>query len=387
MSLISNTKELESFCRRIESSPYITVDLEFMREKTFFSKLCLIQVANKNEAVCIDALASNIDLSSLFDIMKNPNIVKVFHSARQDIEIFFYLMKEIPSPIFDTQIAAMVCGFSDSISYQKLVFAVTGKNIDKGMRFSDWSKRPLSENQLKYALADVTYLRNIYEQIKEEVEKNNRTSWLDEEMAIITNPKTYLINPEKAWLKIKTSSTSPKQLAVLKELAKWREVKAIEIDKPRRHILKDEQLLEISAAQPTSLSELKSLRGIPNGIADGKFGSDIVDAVKKGLSYNEKDMPQPEPFHKKDKSLEQITELLMMLLSIKCGMHNVATKMIAVKNDIELIAENDSADVPALKGWRRELFGKDALLLKKGKILIGYDASKKKAFIETFDKK
>lgn len=381
MSLINNTKDLNNFCERIINSPYITVDLEFIREKTFFSQLCLIQIATPKEAVCIDALAKDLDLSSLFIIMQNPEIIKVFHSARQDLEIFFNLTGKIPTPIFDTQIAAMVCGFNDSISYQKLVLAITEQNIDKTMRISDWTRRPLSENQMQYALSDVTYLREVYEKIKDEIAKNHRESWLKEEMAIITNPQTYIINPETAWEKIKNSLTSAKQLAVLKELAKWRELKAIELNRPRRHLIKDEYLLEIAMASPKTETALKSLRGIPGNIANSKYSSEIIAAVHKGLNYDKADLPTPKPLLKKDKSLEQLIELLAMLLNIKGQMYNVAPKLIASKNDLELIAKNNHADVAALAGWRREIFGDDALLLKQGKIFIGYDGNKKQAII------
>ena len=338
-------------------------------------------MADKNEAVCIDALADDIDLSSVFALMQNPDIVKVFHSARQDIEIFFNLTGEIPTPIFDTQIAAMVCGFRDSVSYQKLVLAVTGKNIDKGMRFSDWSRRPLSEKQIQYALADVTYLRNVYESLKAEVEKNHRQTWLKEEMAVLTSKETYIVNPDDAWKKIKNNASYPKRLAILKELAKWRELKAVQSNKPRKHILRDEQLIEIAISQPQSIDELRGLRGVANGIADGKYGGDIIEAVEKGLTYTLDEMPKLEVLPRKDKTLEQLTELLMMLLNIKCQIHNVAPKMVATKDEVELIAEDDKADVSALSGWRREVFGNDALLLKKGKIFIGYDDAQKQAVI------
>jgi ribonuclease D len=368
MSLIADTAALAAFCHRLKGVPYITVDTEFVREKTYWSQLCLVQVAGPDEAWAIDPLAPGMDLGPLYDLMSDTSILKVFHAARQDIEIFFHQSGAIPTPLFDTQVAAMVCGFGDSVSYETLAAQLAHARIDKSLRFTDWAQRPLSDRQLHYALSDVTHLRLAYEKLQKRLDRDGRSAWLVEEMALLTDPKTYCVEPEESWRRLKPRSSSPKFLMVLKELSAWREREAQERDLPRQRVIRDEALLEIAAHAPTSVEELARTRGLSKGLAEGRQGSALLEAVAKALAAPESSYPQPVERNELPRGLGPVTDLLKVLLKLKCDQHDVAQKLLASSADIEAIAADDNADVSALHGWRRAIFGEDALRLKHGDI-------------------
>lgn len=376
MTLITDTSSLAALCDRLGNAPYITVDTEFLREKTYWPLLCLVQVAapagdhGPDEAHAIDPLAPGIDLAPLFALMANPNVVKVFHAARQDVEIFLHLSGAIPSPIFDTQIAAMVCGFGESVSYENLAASLAKARIDKSMRFTDWALRPLSERQLEYALSDVTHLRVAYEKLIKKLEKNNRLPWLDEEMRILTDPGTYRVEPSDAWRRLKPRSSSPRFLCLLRELAAWREREAQERDLPRQRVLRDEALLEIAAHAPANANDLARTRGLGKPFAEGRLGQAVLAVVVRAAAIPDSDCPKPMDRPDLPRGLGPISELLKVLLKMKCDRHGVAQRLVAASADIDLIASDDDAKVPALQGWRRELFGEDALKLKHGRIAL-----------------
>ena len=372
MPMITTNAELVEFCQRMSSETFITVDTEFMREKTYWPILCLVQVAGTDEARAIDPLAPGIDLSPLFALLANQAVMKVFHAARQDLEIFLQLAGSLPVPLFDSQVAAMVCGFGDSIGYEPLAAQLANARIDKSMRFTDWSIRPLSEKQVKYALADVTHLRVIYEKLVAKLEANGRTHWLDDEMQELTNPATYRVEPDQAWKRLKPRSGNARFLAVLSELAAWREREAQDRDVPRQRILRDESLMEIAANHPANAADLARTRGMNKGQADSKLGAAILAAVKRGLDIPEAQAPRLPDRADVPRGLGPVVELLKVLLKMKCDQHEVAQKLIAGSADVEAIAADDNADVPALKGWRREVFGEDALRLKHGGVGLAF---------------
>jgi ribonuclease D len=370
--MISDTASLAAFCQRLKSASFITVDTEFMREKTYWPILCLVQLGGPDEARAIDPLAPGIDLAPLYELMADTSVLKVFHAARQDVEIFLHQADAIPTPLFDTQVAAMVCGFGDSVGYETLASQLAKARIDKTMRFTDWAMRPLSEKQIQYALADVTHLRVAYEKLVRKLEKNGRLEWLGEEMALLTDPATYRVDPDNAWRRLKPRSTSPRFLAVLKELAAWREREAQERDLPRQRVLRDETLTEIAAHHPADVHELGRTRGIGKGLVEGKMGQAILEAVKRGLDIPEDRCPSPPDRVEVPKGLGPVVELLKVLLKMKCDEHGVASKLVANSADIDAIASDDNANVPALHGWRRDLFGDDALKLKHGRLGLGF---------------
>jgi ribonuclease D len=372
MPMISDTQSLADFCDRLKSASFITVDTEFMREKTYWPQLCLVQVAGPDEARAIDPLAPGIDLAPLFALMADERILKVFHAARQDVEIFLHLTGRMPKPLFDTQVAAMVCGFGDAVGYETLASQLARARIDKSMRFTDWALRPLTEKQIQYALADVTHLRVAYEKLVRKLEKNNRIDWLSEEMALLAEPGTYLVDPVHAWRRLKPRSSSPRFLAVLRELAAWREREAQERDLPRQRVLRDEMLMEIAAHHPTNTAELGRTRGIGKGLVEGKMGAAILEAVARAMAVPEAECPQPPERFDMPKGLGPVVDLLKVLLKMKCDEHGVASKLVANVADIEMIAADDDADVPAMHGWRRDLFGDDALKLKHGRLGLGF---------------
>lgn len=370
MEPIADTESLAALCQRLKSAPFITVDTEFVRERTYYPQLCLVQVAGPDEAVCIDALAADIDLAPLFDLMVDPNVLKVFHAARQDIEIFLYLSGRIPAPLFDTQVAAMVCGFGDAVGYETLAAQLARARIDKSMRFTDWAQRPLSERQLHYALADVTHLRIAYEKLRRKLDKSGRLSWLEEEVAELTDAATYQVPPEDMWKRLKPRSSSPRFLAVLRELAAWREREARERDVPRQRIIRDETLTEIAAHHPTTVTELVRVRGLGKNQIEGRMGAAILEVVGRALALPEDLCPRPIDKPDLPKGIGPVVDLLKVLLKLKCDEHDVAQKLIANTAELEAIAADDDADVPALHGWRRDLFGADALALKHGRIAV-----------------
>jgi ribonuclease D len=378
MTLITESADLKAFCQRQAKAAYISVDTEFMRDTTYWPKLCLAQIGGPEEAAAIDTLAPGMDLSPLFDLMKNKKMLKVFHSARQDMEIFYLLMKGLPEPIFDTQVAAMVCGFGESVGYDTLVRKLTGARIDKSSRFADWSRRPLKRRQVEYALSDVIHLRPVYEKLRKQLEKTGRTAWLDEEMAVLTDPETYRLDPDRAWQRLKTRSADPRYLAVLRALAAWRESEAQRRDVPRNRILRDEQLFDIAAHRPGDAAELGRTRGLSQDLARGRIGQAILKALAEGLSVPEADCPAPPPRAERPAGLGPVVDLLKVLLKMKCDEHEVAQKLVASATDLDAIAADDKAPVAALSGWRREVFGKDALALKHGRVALGVEGKRMK---------
>lgn len=367
MPLITDNDALQAFCDRLAGTTYVTVDTEFLREKTYWPILCLVQIANDDNAAVIDALAPGIDLTPVFEIMNDPKVLKVFHAARQDMEIFFHLTDTLPAPIFDSQIAAMVCGFGDSVGYEQLVAKLAKAQVDKSSRFTDWTLRPLSEKQIQYALADVTHLRVAYKKLAEMLESKGRTSWIEQEMAILTRPETYNGNPANAYRRIKARAKTTRFLAVLRELAAWREEQAQRRDVPRNRILRDEALVEIAHHTPSSVSDLSRTRGLGTKMAEGRSGQDILDAVAKGLAIPDDQCPPLQEKPDMPRGIGPITDMLKVLLKLKCDGFDVAPKLIGSSADMELLAAfGEDADVQALKGWRRDMFGEDALKIRSG---------------------
>ncbi len=370
MNLITRNEELADACARLATAPYVAVDTEFMREQTFWPKLCLVQIAASGIEVLIDSQAPDLDLTPLFDLMVNEKVLKVFHSARQDIEIVHHLAGVIPHPIFDTQVAAMVCGFGEAVSYSMLVKRLLNRNLDKTSRFTDWSRRPLSERQLTYAIGDVTYLRDLYPKLKAQLDQSERASWLNEEMAVLTDPATYELHPEQAWKRLKMRIKTPKSLAVLMELAAWREREAQTQDVPRARILKDEALYDIASQTPRTQEDLGSLRTLHNGFARSMRGRAVLEAVGRGLERDPKTIPPIERGEPMPPEAQAVVDLLRVLLKARAGSHGVAPKLIATSDELEEIARSDDTDVPVLRGWRKKLFGDDALALKRGELAL-----------------
>jgi ribonuclease D len=375
MRLIADTKSLTEFCKSLAGTEYVTVDTEFMREKTYWAKLCLVQVAGPNESQAIDALAEGISLKPLFNLMADKKVMKVFHAARQDLEIFYHLMGALPEPVFDTQVAAMVCGFGESVGYETLVSKLLrGARVDKGSRFTDWSLRPLSDRQVKYALDDVIHLRAIYEKLRAKLKANGHADWLEEEMATVTNPKTYAMEPDQAYRRIKTRSASPRFVGVLKELAAWREREAQHLDLPRNRVLRDEALVEIAHQTPATVEDLTRTRGLGKKLAEGERGVAMLTAVKRGLTMPEDELPKVTPRTDLPRGVGPVVDLLKVLLKMKCEEFEVAQKLVASADEVERIAAfGEKADVPALKGWRRQVFGEDALKLRDGQVALAAD--------------
>ncbi|HXP72785.1 MAG TPA: ribonuclease D [Stellaceae bacterium] len=370
MKLIVDTAGLGEFCERQGRADFVTVDTEFMRDRTYWPELCLVQVAGPEEAAAIDPLSEGIDLSPLFKLLAEPAVLKVFHAARQDIEIFHKLMGTVPIPLFDTQVAAMVCGFGESASYETLAGKLAGARIDKSARFTDWSHRPLTERQIHYALSDVVPLRTVYEKLSARLQRNDRAGWLEEEIRVLTDSATYTIDPRESWRRFKLRGGSRRTLALLRELAAWREIAAQQRNLPRNRILRDEQVMEIAAHAPSTPADLARTRGLGKGFVDGKFGTEVLDVIRHGLALPEHTHPEAPPRREMPPGLGPLVDLLRVLLKLRCEEHGVAQKLVASAEDLELIAAEDAAEVPALAGWRRELFGDDALALKHGRIAL-----------------
>jgi len=370
MTLISDNTDLAAFCERMAKEAFVCVDTEFMRERTFYPKLCLIQISGENEAVAIDPLADGISLEPVHALMANPDVLKVFHACRQDMEIFYLQTKTIPAPLFDTQIGAMVCGHGESVSYDKLVRKLTGVQVDKSSRFTDWSHRPLSSAQIGYALSDVTYLRVVYEKLAAQLKANGRESWLEEEFAVVSNPATYELDPRDAWLRLKVRSGKSRFLAVVRELATYRELEARRRDIPRNRIMRDDVLLDIAARSPRNLKDLVKVRNISEQFATGRAGAEILEAVAKAMALSDEECPRIEQNRDTRQPHPAIVELLRVLLKQKSEKHQVAQKLIANSADLDAIAIADDADVAALRGWRKKLFGDDALALKTGRLAL-----------------
>lgn len=374
MSLITSNRELAEACHRLAEHPFITVDTEFLRETTFWPQLCVVQIASPDEAIAVDALSEGIDLSPVFALMANTAVVKVFHAARQDIEIIWNLARLIPAPLFDTQVAAMVCGFGEQIAYGELVQSVCKVTLDKSSRFTDWSRRPLSEAQVDYAIADVTYLRDIYLYLRKRLETTGRLSWLGDEMAALTSADVYEQHPERAWERFRGRARRPRDLAVLMELAAWREAEAQARDVPRGRVLKDDVLVEIASAAPKTADELGNLRAFPRGMERSRAGADILAAVQKGLARDPKTLPKIERERRNGNGAT--VELLKVLLRQVSEAHGVAAKMIATVEDLETLASSKGAKIPALSGWRREIFGEKALELINGRLALTLERGK-----------
>ena len=380
MHIITDTDELRKACRHLAEASFVTVDTEFLRESTFWPELCLIQCAtpqsNGGEGYIIDPLAAGIDLQPFFALMADEGVVKVFHAARQDIEIIYKLGNLIPHPVFDTQVAAMVCGYGDCISYDQLVFKITGASVDKSSRFTDWKRRPLSQKQLDYAIADVTHLRKVYQKLEANLEEQGRANWVSEEMDILTSNDTYDMPPENAWRRLKLRVRKPRDLLMLKRLAQWREEEAQRNDVPRGRVIKDEAIYEISGNPPRSIEDLDRFRGLSRGFDKNRWGAAILGVANEVLNTAKDHLPKLPKQKQAPEGCSAATEMLKLLLKLVAEQNGVAPKILATVDDLEKIAADDEADVMALKGWRREVFGNKALKLKHGKIAISYQNRK-----------
>ncbi len=368
MDLIVSTDALAAFCERAAQFEFVTVDTEFLRETTYWPRLCLIQVATDDEAVLIDPLASDIRLAPFFELLANPKVTKVFHAARQDIEIFVKLTGAVPHNIFDTQIAASVCGFGDSASYDSLVRSICKVELDKSSRFTDWSARPLSEKQLTYALADVTWLRDIYRELRKQVEATRRWDWVEDELGILRSIDTYVVRPEQAWERLKMKLNRPRDLAALKVLAEWRERRAQETDQPRSRILKDDVIAELATQRPLTPDAFEKLRAVPRGFGRSSAAGEIIALLKTVEALQKSDLPSLPERYRGPSPKGAVGDLVRVLLKAVSEQHGVAARIIATSDDIDALVLDDDADVPALKGWRRKLFGDKALAIKHGRV-------------------
>lgn len=375
MDLIVSTEALSAFCERAAQFDFVTVDTEFLRETTYWPRLCLIQVATDDEAVLIDPLADHLDLKPFFALLANPSITKVFHAARQDIEIFVKLTGAVPHNIFDTQIAASVCGFGDSASYDSLVRAICKVELDKSSRFTDWSARPLSEKQRLYALADVTYLRDIYRELRKQVEQTRRWDWVEDELTVLRSIDTYVVQPEEAWERLKMKINRPRDLAALKVLAEWRERKAQTTDQPRSRIFKDDALYDLAMQRPLTPDAFDKLRAVPRGFGRSSAAAEIMELLKGVEALQKSELPTLPERYRGPSPKGAVGDLVRVLLKSVAEQHGVAARIIATSDDIDALVLDDDADVPALKGWRRKLFGDKALAIKHGR--IGLAATRK----------
>jgi ribonuclease D len=369
MHIITTTAELEEFSTALATKPFFAVDTEFMREKTYWPILCLIQAAAEGVEAIIDPLAKGIDLSPFLEVMADKSVIKVFHAARQDLEIFYQLMNQVPAPLFDSQIAAMACGFGDQIGYEPLMRALLNANIDKGSRFTDWARRPLSPAQLTYALSDATFLREAYPLLKQKLDENERDHWVEAELEALNAPGLYFVKPENAWKRLKLKGVRPKELGPVMKLAEWREREAQTRDTPRNRVLKDDAIYELARLRPASVSDLGRARSIPSGFEKSAAGAAILAAIAEGIKTPQDQLPtlaKPD----RNRPPADVIDLLKVLLKRQCDKYDVAPKLIAGTADLEAIALDDNADVKALSGWRREVFGDAALKLKHGELAL-----------------
>jgi len=374
--LIQNNDELQRFCAAIQSSRYIALDTEFMRDRTYWPKLCLIQAAGEKDIAAIDPLVPGLDLTPFIDLLRNPNITKVFHAARQDIEIFYHMAQAVPAPIADTQVMASVCGYGESASYENLVKQITGDSIDKSSRFTDWAQRPLSKKQLDYALDDVRHLRPVYEKLLQKVDAANRREWIREDMRILESAETYQLHPENAWKRLKLRIDKPKYFMIARDLAGWREEEAQKVDIPRQRVLKDEALAEIVYHPPETVEDLLRLRGLYADVAKGRIGQAILDVVKKALAKTPEPLPEELKRKPSNGNTGAIADMLRVLLRFISEKEGVAPRIIASSSDLDALADSDTAEIPALHGWRFDLFGKKALDLKSGKLALKLQGNK-----------
>jgi ribonuclease D len=376
--LITTTAALDALCDRLRGETFVTVDTEFMRERTYWPELCLVQIAGAQEVAVIDAQANGIDLTALGTLFANEAVTKVFHAARQDIEIFVLRFGDVPRPMFDTQVAAMVAGFGDQVGYDALVSSLTGGTIDKAHRFSDWSVRPLSVAQITYAAADVTHLRDVYTRLSRRLAQENRLSWVAEEMAILNNPATYRGDPETAWERLRPRTSNRRLLYTLKEIAAWREKEAQRVNIPRQRLIKDEALLEIAATAPANADALARVRGVTRGFAEGKSGAALMEVLAVARRVPDAELPAAPQQRDSARPSAALVALLKVMLAAKSEQHNVAPRLVASSDDIDRLALEENPDIPGLHGWRREVFGNDALLLKQGRVALGVDGRRVK---------
>ena len=373
MRTITTTEDLSAFCAAAKNEPYVTIDTEFLRERTYWSKLCLIQMAlpgKDGDAVLVDPIAGDgMSMDPLYDLFRHTATVKVFHAARQDLEIFFVEGGVFPEPMFDTQVAAMVCGFGEQVGYETLVKKIAHESLDKTSRFTDWSRRPLTEAQMVYALADVTHLRVVYEHLAAQIVKTNRQQWVEEELAVLTDPATYTVLPLDAWTRIKTRTTSGRFLAVVKELARFREDYAQKNNVPRSRVMKDDALLELASTRPATIDDLGRSRLLLREGRKGDIADGILSAIKAGMEMRAEDMPKPDLSRDQLQVNPALADLLRVLLKAKAEQLGVASKLIASASDLDSIAAG-LRDMDALHGWRLEAFGEDALRLCRGEIAL-----------------
>lgn len=374
--LITSTAALEALCQRLRGETFVTVDTEFMRERTYWPELCVVQLGGTSEVAVVDALAPGLDLAPLGALLADTNVMKVFHAARQDIEIFVLRFGDVPRPMFDTQVAAMVAGFGDQVGYDSLVAATTGGHIDKAHRFSDWAARPLSPAQINYAAADVTHLRKVYEKLKARLDKDGRLEWVAEEMALLADPATYRADPEAMWERLRPRTNNRRLLGVLRAVAAWREREAQKSNIPRGRMLKDEALLEIAASAPTDVDALSRMRGVTRGFAEGRMGAGLLAAIADAKALPDADLPDAPNHRDGPKASPALVSLLKVLLAAKCEQHHVAPKLVANSEDIDRLATEDEPTIAALSGWRRDVFGADALALKAGGVALGVDGKR-----------
>lgn len=371
MRIISTTDDLAAFSRELRAAPFAAVDTEFMRERTYWPVLCLIQAAAAGVEGIVDPMAEGIDLSPFLEFLGDPKVVKVFHAARQDVEIFHLKMGATPAPLFDSQIAAMACGFGDQIGYEPLMRGLLGARIDKGSRFTDWSMRPLSNAQLTYALSDVTHLRDAYPLLVEKLKEDGRGEWIEQEMRALADPALYRVDPEKAFERLRLRGVRPNEIGIIAKLAEWREREAQARDVPRGRLLKDEAIFELARLKPKTPEDLARARSMPEGFERSRAGAAILQAIAEGSALKRQDLPLLEEADSPRASAPpDVVELLRVLLKRQCEKHHVAPRLVASAADIEAIAVNDGADVPAMRGWRRRIFGELALQLKRGEIAL-----------------
>ncbi len=368
--LITDTAALAALCARLATEDFVTVDTEFMRERTYWPELCVVQLAGAEDVAVIDAQAPGLDLAPLGVLLANPAVPKIFHAARQDVEIFLQLFGAVPTPLFDSQVAAMVAGFGDQVGYEGLVGSLVGGQIDKSHRFSDWSARPLSAAQIEYAAADVTWLRLVYTKLMERLARDGRSPWVAQEMAILADPATYRPDPEILWERLRPRTNNRRVLGALRAIVAWREREAQRINIPRQRLVRDESLLEIAATMPTNADQLARIRGIARGFAEGGTGRSLLAALEAAAAEAEVNLPERIAQREGPKPSPALVALLKVLLAEKAEAHDVAAKLIASTDDLERLASEDAPDVPALTGWRREVFGNDAQNLKAGRIAL-----------------
>lgn len=382
MTLITDPQDAAAFCARQAEADFVAVDTEFIRDTTYWPRLCLIQIAGPEEAAAIDPLADGMDLAPVWALFDKSDLLKVFHAARQDLEIFFHQAGRLPHPVFDTQVAAMVCGFGDQVGYEKLANRLAGARIDKSVRFADWAHRPLGKKQLDYALSDVTHLRVIYAKLRKKLAGSGREGWLEEEMAVLLDPATYALQPEDAWKRLKSRSRDRRYLAILRELAAWREREAQRRDVPRNRILRDEQIYDVASVAPQTAEELARGRGISADFARGKIGLAILEVVAEALALPEAELP-PAPPREQPLEAGPVVDLLKVLLKQNCERHGVAQKLVANASDLEALAAGDTETRERLlHGWRGEIFGQDATALMAGRLVLTGDG---KGGLETFE--